>query len=63
MSKKITTQPTQPTAQPTHESDGRFALQMRTNKAVMRQMRRDAEREQRRREIEAEYGSDEMLWA
>lgn len=46
-----------------HESDGRFALQMRTNRAVQRQLRRDAEREQRRMEIIAEYGEDELMWA
>lgn len=47
----------------THESDGRFALQLRTNKAVQRMMRRDAEREARRLEIIAENGSDDFLWA
>lgn len=45
------------------ESDGRFALKMATNKAVQRQMRRDAEREARRLQIIEEYGEDEMLWA
>lgn len=46
-----------------HESDGRFALQMRSNRAVQRQLRRDAERERRRQEIIEQYGEDELLWA
>jgi hypothetical protein len=51
---------------PARESDGRFALELRTNKAVQRQMRRDAEREARRRQVIEENGGDEdawMLWA
>lgn len=59
MNKPVTTQ----TQTETRESDGRFAVQMRTNAAVQRQMRRDAEREARRQQIIEEYGEDEFLWA
>lgn len=45
------------------ESDGRFALQMRTTRSVQRMMRRDAEREARRRELEEMYGDDACMYA
>jgi hypothetical protein len=61
MTKTIIT--AKPEVNANHESDGRFALQLRTNKAVQRMMRRDAEREARRQQIIAENGSDDLLWA
>lgn len=45
------------------ESDGRFALQMESKRSVARWAKRDAEREARRQEIIAEYGSDDLCWA
>lgn len=38
------------------ESDGRFALKMESKASVNRWMKRDEQREQRRRELEAMYG-------
>jgi hypothetical protein len=45
------------------ESDGRFALKMATNKSVQRHLRRDAEREARKAELEALYGEDACMYA
>lgn len=47
----------------THESDGRFALQLRTNRAVQRMARRDAERDARRLELIELYGDDADMYA
>ena len=38
------------------ESDGRLALRMDSKASVTRQMKRDQEREERRKELEALYG-------
>ena len=45
------------------ESDGRFALKMETKSSVSRWMKRDAQREARRRELEDMYGEDAMMYA
>lgn len=50
------------TTQPKRESDGRFALQLKTNTAVQRDVRRQAEREARKAEMEAN-GEDWTMWA
>jgi hypothetical protein len=38
------------------ESDGRFALKMESKRSVNRWMKRDAQRQARRLELEAEFG-------
>ena len=58
MSKQTTT-----TKQPARESDGRFALQLNSAAAVNRDMRRQAERDARRAELEAMYGEDADMYA
>lgn len=59
MNKQIKTE----TTNTNRESDGRYALKMESKTSVSRWMKRDAQREARRREIEEQYGEDEMLWA
>lgn len=44
------------------ESDGRFALQMKSNRAVQRRLRHDAKLEQRRREVIAANDGDPDAW-
>jgi hypothetical protein len=58
----ITTKPAAENSN-TRESDGRFALQLRTSKAVQRQLRRDAERDARRLELIELYGDDADMYA
>ena len=58
MSKQTTTK-----QQPARESDGRFALQLNSAAAVNRDMRRQAERDARRAELEALYGDDWCMYA
>ena len=45
------------------ESDGRYALRMETKSAVSRWAKRDAQREARRLQLEAEFGDDAMMYA
>lgn len=51
------------TTQPKRESDGKFALQLKTNRAVNRDMRRQAERDARKAELIAQYGDDWCMYA
>jgi hypothetical protein len=50
------TEQTTTTNKTSRESDGRFALKMESKRSVSRWMKRDAEREARRLELEAECG-------
>lgn len=45
------------------ESDGRYALKMESKSSVKRWQKRDEQREQRRRELEAQYGADADCFA
>ena len=47
----------------THESDGRFALQLNSQTAVQRDIRRQAERDARWAELVALYGDDACMYA
>ena len=58
MSKQTTTK-----QQPARESDGRFALQLNSQTAVQRDLRRQAERDARIAELIAEYGDDWCMYA
>lgn len=59
MKKQTTTTTKQ---QPARESDGRFALQLNSNRAVNRDLRRQAERDARIAEMEAN-GEDWTMFA
>ena len=54
---------TKRTTQATHESDGKFALQLNSQTAVQRDMRRQEERDKRRAELVALYGEDADMYA
>lgn len=45
------------------ESDGRFALTLPSEKAVKRDLKREEEREKRRKELEDKYGDDACMFA
>ena len=60
--KRTTKRTTNDTAT-THESDGRFALQLNTNTAVQRDIRRQAERDARWAELVELYGDDACMYA
>ena len=47
----------------THEGDGRFALQLNSQTAVQRDMRRQAERDARWAELVELYGDDACMYA
>lgn len=58
MKKQTTT-----TKQPARESDGRFALELNSQTAVQRDMRRQAERDARRAELIELYGDGADMYA
>ena len=47
----------------THESDGKFALQLNSQTAVQRDIRRQAERDARWAELVELYGDDACMYA
>ena len=49
--------------QPARESDGRFALELKTNRAVNRDLRRQQERDARIKELQELYGDDWCMYA
>ena len=58
MNKQTTTK-----QQPARESDGRFALELKTNRAVNRDLRRQQERDARIAELIELYGDDWCMYA
>lgn len=60
---KRTTKRTTTDTAATHESDGKFALQLNSQTAVQRDIRRQAERDKRWLELVELYGDDACMYA
>ena len=59
----ITTTPVNATEANKRETDGRYALQIKTQAAAKRWAKRDEEQAKRRAELEALYGDDACMYA